>query len=447
MSLTLDDLAACFEGVIPSIIATASADGMPNISYLSHVVRVDADHVALSNQFFAKTAANVRANPHVTLILVDGVTGDQFLLDIGFVRSVDSGPLFERIALHLKASSAQVGMAEVMRLRSADIFRVHAIEKVPSPVETAQAPVRRGPVSLPALAEAVRAIERQEEADETIDALFLAIRAVLGYTHAVVLIRDGHRGSLVTTGSMGYPRSGLGSEVAGDDGLIGAAAASGRTIKVSDMSRIRRLGEAIGLDADALEDRTRIVAFPRLSGAMSQIAVPMVSRGITVGVLFAESVERLAFRAEDEAALDILAGQAAAALAAGERRAATAEPAQRPARHAEPPAGPSIRITHHRVDDSVFIDDAYVVKGVAGALLRQMLDWHLSDGRVEFSNREMRLAIGGRMPDIKDNLETRLLLLRRRLEEKQAPLRIVRSARGRVRLEAEGALLLTTAGE
>ncbi|MFC6500062.1 hypothetical protein ACFP8Z_21420 [Gemmobacter lanyuensis] len=99
-------------------------------------VRVDDDHVALSNQFFAKTAANVRANPQVTLILVDGVTGAQFLLDIRFVRSVDAGPLFDRIALQLKASSAQVGMAEVMRLKSADIFRVCAIERVPSPCET-----------------------------------------------------------------------------------------------------------------------------------------------------------------------------------------------------------------------------------------------------------------------------------------------------------------------
>ena len=92
MTWRLSDLAPCFEGVIPSIIATAAADGMPNVSYLSHVVRVDDDHVALSNQFFAKTAANVRANPQVTLILVDGVTGAQFLLDIRFVRSVDAGP-------------------------------------------------------------------------------------------------------------------------------------------------------------------------------------------------------------------------------------------------------------------------------------------------------------------------------------------------------------------
>ncbi|NVD41930.1 GAF domain-containing protein [Ensifer sp. HO-A22] len=448
MNLRLSDLSACFEGVIPSIIATASADGMPNISYLSHVVRVDEEHVALSNQFFAKTAANVRANPKVTLILVDGFTGDQFLLDIGFVRSIDAGALFDKIARQLKASSAQVGMSDVMRLRSADIFRVHGIEKVPSPVETASPMASRAPVSLPALAEALKAIEQQAEADEIIDSLLGAIQRVLGYGNVLVLIHDNHRGCLITTGSIGYQRSGLGSEIAGSDGLIGAAATSGQTIKVSDMSRVRRFGEAIVLEAEGAENTSRTVAFPQLPTAMSQIAVPMTAGGTVMGVLFIESTERLAFREEDEAALEILAGQAASALRASEREAAAAE--MRPAvlLPEAAPAGRDVRVVHHRFDDSVFVDGTYIVKGVAGTLLRLMLEWHRSDGRNEFTNREMRLAVGARMPEIKDNLETRLLLLRRRLEEKQAPIRLVRVGRGRVRLEAEGPLILdATAGD
>ncbi len=305
MSLRLSDLSACFEGVIPSIIATASADGMPNISYLSHVVRIDEEHVALSNQFFAKTAANVRANPKVTLILVDGFTGDQFLLDIGFMRSVDAGPLFDRIALQLKASSAQVGMSEVMRLRSADVFRVHGIEKVPSPVETAPGAVGRDSVSLPALSDAIKALERQADADEIIDSLLGGVQRVLGYDNALVLIHDSHRGSLVTTGSIGYERSGLGSEIASSEGLIGSAATNGQTIKVNDMSRVRRLGEAISLEAEASENATRVVTFPQLPRVVSQIAVPMVARNTLIGVLFIESTQRLAFREEDEAALEI----------------------------------------------------------------------------------------------------------------------------------------------
>jgi adenylate cyclase len=448
MTLRLSDLSACFEGVIPSIIATASADGMPNVSYLSHVMRVDEEHVALSNQFFAKTAANVRANPKVTLILVDGFTGDQFLLDIGFVRSVDTGALFDKIARQLKASSAQIGMSDVMRLRSADIFRVHGIEKVPSPVDTTPPINGRAPVSLPALSQATKAIERQAEAGEIIDSLLGGVQHVLGYDNALVLIHDSHRGCLVTTGSIGYERSGLGSEVAGSEGLIGAAVTSVQTIKVSDMSRVRRFGEAIGLEAEGAENTTRTVAFPQLPTAMSQIAVPMTAGGTVTGLLFIESTERLAFREEDEAALEILAGQAASALRASEREAAAAElrPAARMTESAA--GGREVRVVHHRFDDSVFVDGTYIVKGVAGTLLRLMLEWHLSDGRSEFTNREMRLAAGARMPEIKDNLETRLLLLRRRLEEKEAPIRLVRIGRGRVRLEAEGPLILDpTAGD
>jgi adenylate cyclase len=37
-----------------------AADGTPNISYLSQVIAIDDEHVGLSNQFFSKTAANIR---------------------------------------------------------------------------------------------------------------------------------------------------------------------------------------------------------------------------------------------------------------------------------------------------------------------------------------------------------------------------------------------------
>jgi len=238
----------------------------------------------------------------------------------------------------------------------------------------------------------------------------------------------------------------LGSEISGREGLIGEAATSGQTIKVSDMSRVRRFGEAIGLASDLTENSTRSIAFPQLPTAMSQIAVPMAARGDVIGVLFVESPKRLAFREEDEAALQIMAGHAALALWASEREAAATEP-RLVLPQIAPAAGREIRVVHHRFDDSVFIDGSYVIKGVAGLLLRLMLHWNLSEGRSEFTNRELRLAIGSRMPEIRDNLETRLLLLRRRLEEKQAAIRIVRVDRGRIRLESKGLFSLESGRE
>lgn len=101
MTLSLNNLGACFEGVIPSIISTVSGDGVPNISYLSHVVQVDDVHVALSNQFFDKTAANLSAMPRAAILLVDGGTGEQYRLETLFIRSETSGAVFERVATQL----------------------------------------------------------------------------------------------------------------------------------------------------------------------------------------------------------------------------------------------------------------------------------------------------------------------------------------------------------
>jgi adenylate cyclase len=54
--LPLDALDRCFEGAIPAVLSTASADGTPNVTYISKAHRVDAERIALSNQFMSKTA-------------------------------------------------------------------------------------------------------------------------------------------------------------------------------------------------------------------------------------------------------------------------------------------------------------------------------------------------------------------------------------------------------
>ncbi len=442
MTIRLRDLGACFEGVIPSILATASADGVPNISYLSHVEFVDDAHVAVSNQFFSKTAANLQANNQATLLLVDPRDGDQYRLNVTFDRSLDAGALFDAMAAQLSASSAQIGMQGVMRLRGVDLYRVDRVEAVQSPTIAIANRPSAADRHLAAAATLAARIAEASDIATIIDAVLDGVRDGFGFANTMLLLKEPSGARLVTVGSRGYAWSGVGSEVAVGEAVIGTAAAERCAVRISDMSRIRRFGSAIR-PTSADENRTRTIALPGLADAMSQLALPMIAGGSLRGVLFLESAERLAFSRDVEAVLSMVASHAAAVLTLAVSLGNEASLVTSEGNGAL--SGRPFNIVHHTFDDSVFIDNEYVIKGVPGRLLVHLLRLHLREGRADFTNREMRLSDELRLPDLKDNLETRLLLLRRRLEEKAAPIRLLQTGRGKLRLQLSGPPILTFA--
>ncbi|MBI0538739.1 GAF domain-containing protein [Roseomonas sp. KE2513] len=441
MTLSLAALDACFEGVVPSILCTLAADGTPNVSYLSHVTRLGEAQVALSNQFFSKTAANLRANARAALLVVDPTDSAQYRLDILYRSSLQDGPTFGRMAADLRATSAQLGMDSVMRLRAAAVFDVLSVQHVRG--GRAEAAPGRTPGQALARALAVTgALTRATELAGVVDAVLDALAAAFGHEASLVLLHDPGRGCLLALGSRGYGTSGIGAEVPLGEGLIGLAAQECRVLRVGDASRLRRYGAAIRASSEH-EARTRSVALPHLPAAMSQVAVPMEVQGHLRGVLFLESTRRMAFDAEDAIALSLVARQLGMAIALAEAEAAEASVAS-PKDAAPRATERRIGVVHHAQDDSVFIERAYLVKGVPGRLLMWMLDAYRVEGRVDFTNREIRADAALRLPELKDNLETRLLLLQRRLEEKQAPIRLLRPGGGRIQLEVQGHLAVSS---
>jgi hypothetical protein len=110
---------------------------------------------------------------------------------------------------------------------------------------------------------------------------------------------------------------------------------------------------------------------------------------------------------------------------------------------AQPPAvAAPVHLRHYAADGSTFLDGDYVIKGVAGRLLWKVASEHAATGRTAFTNREAQARPDPRAAGVPDNFESRLILLKRRLEEQGSPLRIVGTGRGRFELRVEAPLRL-----
>ena len=90
-------------------------------------------------------------------------------------------------------------------------------------------------------------------------------------------------------------------------------------------------------------------------------------------------------------------------------------------------------VRHYPADDSVFLDHDYLIKGVAGAIFWKLVREH-ARGRVEFTNRELRLDPALRCPSMPRTSRRASSCCERRLRERGSAIRIEKCGRGRFRL-------------
>jgi adenylate cyclase len=445
MTVTLDAIRNCLEGAAPSVIATVAPDGTPNAALASHVHFVDSRHVALSFQFFSKTRENVLANPRALVQLVDPEDTTHYRLTVQYVRTETEGPIFESMKAKLAGIASHTGMSKVFRLQGSDIYEVIAIERVPSALSTCAARRRNPLASLRRFTERFGA---HPELDTLLEAALLHLETLFDIHHAMVLMFDERGQRLYTVASRGYEHSGIGSEIALGEGVIGVAAQQRTPIRINYMAQEYLYSHAVRrsmASANAHYTLETEIPLPGLRASRSQLALPITLCSRLLGMLYAESPEENRFSYDDEDALVALVGQLAMALSIVELNTERHEHAAASDQAAPQTQGTPVVVRYFAINGSIFIGDDYLIKGVAGAIFWKLLRDFVQHQRSEFSNRELRLDTTLRLPDICDNLEARLILLQRRLAERCDFLRIEKTGRGRFRLAVARPLRLEAA--
>lgn len=440
--LTLRMVRRMLEGVVPPALCTASADCVPHVSYLSQAEYVDEEHVALSYQFFNNSRANVLATGRATLSVDDPYTGAGVVMQLQYLRTDSAGPLFERMRAKLAGIASQTGMTDVFKLKGADVYKVLELRHVPGRQEL--------PGLLPRcdVGAGARALSERlagcTDVSGLLDAALAGLRECLLVDHSMLWVLEPDGRAMTLLASHGYEHSGVGADVSLGDGLAGVAAREGVPVRVGHMTTMTEYGRAVRRQASAHGMDTLLreeIALPGLPTPRSQLAVPLRAGGKVLGVLLAESQHDQFFSYDDEDALTLICNQVAGTLTLLQ---AQAQAGQAPGADASALVGKGepVRLRRFSHDNSVFLDDQYLIRGVAGAVLWKLATELVNRGRSDFTNRELRLAPELGLPEVQDNLEVRLVLLQRRLADKRSPMQIEKTGRGSFRLRVSRPLVL-----
>jgi GAF domain-containing protein len=450
--ITLSDLARCFQGIVPSVIATSDAAGVPNVAYLSQVYLVDDSHVALSRQFFNKTQRNLDENPLACLEMVDPLTFQAYRLRLTFLRSEKSGPLFDSMSMRIDAIASHTGMSGIFKLIASDVFEVRSVENVDGfltalPGEApGDAPTLEGRRSeVRGLQWVSERINHAGDLESLLEAVLEALDEYFHFSHTMILLYDEPSRRLMTMASRGYGESGVGAEVQLGQGLIGAVAQKRQLLRFKNLNSDLRYSRAIRRESPA--DPCVEIPLPGLADPQSVMAIPLMVGDRLVGVIVAEDRDPVRFSEWHEAYLEIIANQIALGIDRMMERSATEAEAAEPVRWtprqkvaAAPLSAKKRTLMYYKNDDAIFVDGEYLIRNIPARILWKLLDEWQRTGRTEFTNREVRLDASLGLPPVKDNFETRLILLRHRLQEKCPDLRILSTGRGRFSLQSDAAI-------
>lgn len=443
-----------FLGIIPSTILTASSDGTPNVAYLSQVYLLNDSQVGLTTQFFNKTKKNLIENPNCTLRVYDPDNFCAYEIESRYNRTESEGPVFTQLAKKFDAIADYSGASHFFKLQAIEILDIVNIEKIDNEAysndQMAIAPaLRRTIINFESLQKVCERVSAARTLEELFDSILQAIDLEFGLRHSMILMKQSEADRLYTISTRGYDQSGVGSEVKIGEGVIGRAAEM--KIPFAHASLPREILYAKSTASSPKENNSesllqQAIPLPGLQTSRSQLAIPITLRGELFGVLFAESDNIYEFRESDESILKTLSHVLALAIQnlqlshEFEIVSPTSNvPVIRPRISKE-----KLIFTYFEEEDCILLNGEYLIRNVPARILWRMLTEYQAHGKTEFTNRELRMDAWLQLPEIKDNLETRLILLRKRLEKKCPTVSIVSCGRGRIALIVSADMTLST---
>ncbi len=370
-----------------------------------------------------------------------------------YERTERRGPVFERLRRDVDAIAAITGStARDLKLRSArhrPRGRDRAGARGGGPGGRVTGELRPGGDAIRRLARLSERLARSPDLDSLVGTTLAGLAELFGYeltccrcsstSAANSCSRSGATGTRArasgprfgsATGSSGWWPTGR-SRCA--PATSGGCSAYARTV--------RRTGEEGGGEAPGLE-----IPLPGLENAESQVAVPALVLGQLVGVVAIESAKPGRFGPEDEALLD-------RRLPPMVRRRSRTTGARAPGDATRLPA--SVVATRLGSDPPSSADDAECASsrstaapsstattppGVAGRAVGVARTPRA--GRPHRRPTPMARSTCRREPAQLRDLESAFLVLKRRLDERDAPIRIEKTGRGRFRLLVDGDLRL-----
>ena len=111
-----------FKKVPAVILATATGDGTPNAVPVGAKKIIDNETVLISDQFFNKTLANIKANPKVVITFWEGHEGYQLK---GTATMETSGKRFEETAAWIEDMGNKAGFP--LKSKGAMILKIEEI--------------------------------------------------------------------------------------------------------------------------------------------------------------------------------------------------------------------------------------------------------------------------------------------------------------------------------